>query len=111
MAKVVWKTVNGNGPYAYLQKSERNGNSTKSVHVAYLGTYGNRDLFPTDAYTLPDTIASKANQKNVSIPNIPKHIWGKLSDAVKLKINPEMSLEESNNDAKEAGIDAKEAGN
>ena len=40
MVKVAWKTINGYGPYAYLQKSVWLGNGkVVSKHVAYLGKF------------------------------------------------------------------------
>ena len=50
MPKVTWKVIKGNGPYAYVQKTERDGDITRSVHVAYLGAYGAKGLVPTEAY-------------------------------------------------------------
>ena len=40
MVKVAWKTINGYGPYAYLQKSVRSGGKVTSKHIAYLGKAG-----------------------------------------------------------------------
>ena len=37
MVKVAWKTINGYGPYAYLQKSVKSGGKVTSKHIAYLG--------------------------------------------------------------------------
>ena len=38
--KVAWKYIKGYGPYAYLQSSERDGDSVTSKHVRYLGRAG-----------------------------------------------------------------------
>ena len=40
MVKVAWKTINGYGPYAYLQKSVKSGGKVTSKHIAYLGAAG-----------------------------------------------------------------------
>ena len=40
MVKVAWKTINGYGPYAYLQKSVKKGGKVTSKHIAYLGAAG-----------------------------------------------------------------------
>lgn len=40
MVKVAWKTINGYGPYAYLQKSVKAGGKVTSKHIAYLGAAG-----------------------------------------------------------------------
>ena len=37
MPKVVWKMINGYGPYAYLQESVRSGDTVTSRHIRYLG--------------------------------------------------------------------------
>lgn len=38
--KIVWKDINGHGPYAYVQESVREGDKVTSRHVAYLGRAG-----------------------------------------------------------------------
>ena len=38
--KIVWKYINGHGPYAYVQESVREGDKVTSRHVAYLGRGG-----------------------------------------------------------------------
>ena len=38
MAYIRWKVINGNGPYAYLVESVRDGDKVESRHLAYLGT-------------------------------------------------------------------------
>ena len=40
MAKITWKIVNGCGPYAYLQRSVRQGDRVTSEHIQYLGKLG-----------------------------------------------------------------------
>lgn len=40
MVKVAWKTINGYGPYAYLQQSVKSGGKVTSKHIAYLGVAG-----------------------------------------------------------------------
>lgn len=37
--KIAWKTINGYGPYAYLQESVWVGGTPTTKHVAYLGKY------------------------------------------------------------------------
>ena len=37
---IAWKSINGNGPYAYVQRSVRRGDQVRSEHVAYLGARG-----------------------------------------------------------------------
>ena len=46
MANVAWKTINGYGPYAYLQQSLWQGNGkVVSQHIAYLGKLGTTSDF------------------------------------------------------------------
>ncbi len=53
MVKIAWKPINGYGPYAYLQESERKGLKVKSNHLGYLGAAGEDGRIPgKDAYVL-----------------------------------------------------------
>ncbi len=40
MVKIAWKTINGYGPYAYLQESVRTDGKVISKHLLYLGAIG-----------------------------------------------------------------------
>ena len=58
--KITLKYINGYGPYAYLQKSVRDGDSTSSKHVAYLGRLGGNLVpgatvsYQGEDFTVPD---------------------------------------------------------
>ena len=55
MVKVAWKTVNGYGPYAYLQKSVKVQGHVHSKHLAYLGKAGKGGLIPGKHFNVPSS--------------------------------------------------------
>ena len=55
MVKVAWKTVNGYGPYAYLQKSVKVQGHVHSKHIAYLGKAGKGGLIPGKHFNVPSS--------------------------------------------------------
>ena len=55
MVKVAWKTVNGYGPYAYLQKSVKVQGHVQSKHLAYLGKAGKDGLIPGKHFNVPSS--------------------------------------------------------
>ena len=74
---VVWKTVNGYGPYAYVQESvSKNGKST-TKHVAYLGKLGD----DADGYRVrlsPGRSFSLTGSK-VVIPEVPEEVMAEVN--------------------------------
>ena len=52
MVKIAWKTINGYGPYAYLQESLKEQGKVKSKHLAYLGAAGTNGLIPGKMLTI-----------------------------------------------------------
>ena len=52
MVKIAWKTINGYGPYAYLQESYKDQGKVKSKHLAYLGVAGVNGLVPGKMLTV-----------------------------------------------------------
>ena len=52
MVKIAWKTINGYGPYAYLQESQKEQGKVKSKHLAYLGAAGTNGLVPGKMLTV-----------------------------------------------------------
>ena len=52
MVKIAWKTINGYGPYAYLQESLKDHGKVKSKHLAYLGAAGTNGLVPGKMLTV-----------------------------------------------------------
>ncbi len=80
MAKVAWKTINGFGPYAYLQESVWLGEGkVLTKHIAYLGKWG---AFAEDfgsVAVIPGAFLKHAAEK-VEVPQIP--------DEVKKTLNP-----------------------
>ena len=79
MAKVVWKTIKGCGPYAYLQRSLRDGQNVRSEHIAYLGSC-DRGLVPGEDYVLPREVQEKAGIISVHVPAIGMDVIVKLTD-------------------------------
>ena len=55
MVKVAWKTVNGYGPYAYLQESVKIEGHVHSKHLAYLGKAGKGGLIPGKHFNVPSS--------------------------------------------------------
>ena len=55
MVKVAWKTVNGYGPYAYLQESVKVQGHVHSKHLAYLGKAGKGGLIPGKHFNVPSS--------------------------------------------------------
>ena len=64
MAYVVWKIINGKGPYAYLRKSERVDGRVRTRHLGYLG-YWSADGGGTVG---PGSVVSGPNGEQVVVP-------------------------------------------
>ena len=73
--------IRGSGPYAYLQKSVRDGKRVHSAHLAYLGAYGEDNLIPSKMFTLPPEIKVKVGveQSQLLVPALPPSMEGKQS--------------------------------
>ena len=67
MPKVAWKIVYGCGPYAYLQRSRREGNTVISDHIKYLGKLGAQSRFG-QGELFPGRSISVAGAEPVTVP-------------------------------------------
>ena len=82
MVKVAWKVINGNGPYAYLQKSVKQANgSVVSQHLAYLGGVGKKGMFPGKSFNVPPTDDGKFDGGRVLINPVPDELKAQLKPA------------------------------
>ena len=87
MVKVAWKVINGNGPYAYLQKSVKHPDGTvTSEHIAYLGGIKPGGPVPGKSLTLSDTKHGQYDGTRVKINPVPKALKESLSDNALAKL-------------------------
>lgn len=82
--KITWKTIKGNGPYAYLQRSTVNAQGVPvSKHVAYLGKIGNK-VVPMDRISFAG--------ETVVVPKIDGEVFKSLKSAHQEKMYPTWTL-------------------
>ena len=82
--KITWKTIKGNGPYAYLQKSTVNAQGVPvSKHVAYLGKIGNK-VVPMDRISFAG--------ETVVVPKIDGEVFKSLKSVHQEKMYPTWTL-------------------
>jgi hypothetical protein len=82
--KITWKTIKGNGPYAYLQRSTVNAQGVPvSKHVAYLGKIGNK-VVPMDKISFAG--------ETVVVPKIDGEVFKTLKSAHQDKLYPTWTL-------------------
>ena len=87
MSKITWKVINGCGPYAYLQGTERVGATVHSPHIRYLGKIGSLskagigEVLPGREVELPtgETVVVPALPRNVEQRLKPSHGQAALS--------------------------------
>ena len=77
--KIAWKYINGHGPYAYVQRTVRDGDSTTSEHVAYLGCAGgNLKAGQTSHHSLLDTKPDARFSTRSLRREVSRRAWGGL---------------------------------
>ena len=82
--KITWKTIKGNGPYAYLQRSTVNAQGVPvSKHVAYLGKIGNK-VVPMDKISFAG--------ETVVVPKIDGEVFKSLKSVHQDKLYPTWTL-------------------
>ena len=97
MPNIAWKTINGYGPYAYLQHSVKVGQGhVNSMHIAYLGKVG---VIATPGQTVTiranmvtgtaDVVAKAQIGAKVLVPGIGKKLIAGLKPGPATKIKPE----------------------
>lgn len=97
MPNIAWKTINGYGPYAYLQHSVKVGQGhVNSMHIAYLGKVG---VIATPGQTVTiranmvtgtaDVVAKAQIGAKVLVPGIEKKLIAGLKPGPATKIKPE----------------------
>ena len=78
--KISWKTIKGNGPYAYLQKTVKNASGVPvSKHIAYLGKIGNK-VVPMDKIAFAG--------ETVIVPKLDAEVFDSLKGAHQEKMHP-----------------------
>ena len=93
--KITWKVINGYGPYAYAQLSERTGKHVTSKHVAYLGAYGGASIYPLSVYQVPDKLNGKIDANTLLIPSLQPSIKDDLNKNAAAKLKAIDSLHET----------------
>ena len=98
MTKIAWKTINGYGPYAYLQETVKKADGTVvSNHLAYLGKPGPDGLFPNQQYALwPSKASGKAGSMTL-VALLPQEVQHNLKPSEtftpeQLKKQPKIGL-------------------
>ena len=81
--KIAWKMINGYGPYAYLQRSVRDGESVTSEHVKYLGT----SVQPGEDYKVGDKVVQVPEHPSSMQKVAPKKAIAKAGTFKGIEVN------------------------
>ena len=80
MPFVVWKMINGHGPYAYLRQSVWRDGQSKTVHLGYLGCWAGASGASADGSDaiVPGSVVIAPDGQEVRVPEFSPSILRRL---------------------------------